>query len=178
MPEPLQFLDPEKMPYTDWVDPDVVERLIRGETTREVVKEVPSGQIVMEMVPDQGVSLKFDCECSDALPYCQATCCTIPGIQITNIEAHRFLRTDLVQIEDLEVRKDTHKFWMRRDETPQHRCAMQDRKTLACKIYADRPETCRDYHCTRHPSRSGWLILPMPKADGEPGDTPWVVPIP
>jgi hypothetical protein len=49
---------------------------------RAVLRKVPSGEIAIETGGD-GVFLRFDCDCLDALPYCKAACCGLSGIEVT-----------------------------------------------------------------------------------------------
>lgn len=134
---------------------------------RAVIKEVPSGQIVMEVGAD-GVFLRFECECVDALPYCKSACCALHGIDVEEDEIDQVERAasaqNLYNCDDpnrkfqlpVVIRNDDDEPTMRRGSDSW--CVAIDRKTKACRIYEDRPKTCRDFHCTNAAGMRGWRL--------------------
>ncbi len=111
---------------------------------RQILKKLPSGQIVLEQGAD-GVYLRFECDCLDALPYCQARCCAIHGIELTSEEAATGKFHQSGDPPQLNRRSDGY-------------CIYNDHGNCRCTIYKDRPGTCRDFHCTRGPYMRGWRL--------------------
>jgi hypothetical protein len=113
-----------------------------------VIANVPSGEIRLEQGGD-GLYLQFDCDCKDALPWCQAQCCGLMGIEVERNEAIKL--EGLVEWDEgFEVpvmKRDADAF-----------CTCLDRETRTCQIYSDRPSTCREFHCTRGASVRGWKL--------------------
>jgi Fe-S-cluster containining protein len=127
---------------------------------RAVLKKVPSGEIAIELGGD-GVFLRFDCECLDALPYCKSVCCTLHGIDVEKDE----LENRVTGKANGEVIKATlSQLVTQCEEGPEMTrssdswCACNDRKTRLCGIYKDRPRTCREFHCTRGAGMRGWRL--------------------
>ncbi len=116
---------------------------------RYVLKEVPSGEIAIEQGAD-GIYLRFDCNCLDALPICQAQCCALPGTIVLPEE----LENDIEYPLDWDDESKT--FVLLRDSDGF--CTCLDRRTRTCGIYEFRPETCRNFHCTKGASQRGWKI--------------------
>ena len=116
---------------------------------KHILKEVPSGQISIEQGAD-GIYLRFDCDCLDALPICQAQCCGLPGTIV--------LPEEVETIEDflLDWDDDNKAFVLQRDSDGF--CSCLDRRTRMCGIYNNRPQTCKIFHCTRGASQRGWKI--------------------
>lgn len=115
----------------------------------QVVKEFEDGgQIRIETGAD-GAWLLFDCECTDALPYCKAQCCALLGTVVRPSE-----------LEETAYRVDFDEtlgaFVLRRDADGF--CTYLDRGCRACSIYEERPQTCRDFHCTRGATQRGWKL--------------------
>ncbi len=115
---------------------------------RYLLKEVPSGEISVEQGAD-GLYLRFDCDCIDALPICQAQCCGLPGTVVLPEE---------VQEEQYPLDWDDQSkyFVMHRDSDGF--CTCLDRRSRTCTIYANRPQTCKQFHCTRGATQRGWKI--------------------
>lgn len=117
---------------------------------REILHETPSGPIAIEAGAG-GTYLRFECSCEDAIPYCKAACCALPGIAVTKEERKvlKKLGATFVKDEDggweLERRSNDY-------------CVMNDPQTRACTVYESRPETCVAFHCTRGPSMRGWKL--------------------
>lgn len=128
---------------------------------RAVLKSVPSGEIAIETGAD-GVWLRFDCDCLDALPYCKAACCGLHGIEVTEEELVTKVtvkgadgKAKVVPLSTLAVKgEDGHEMVRSSDSF----CACLDRQTRRCNVYRDRPATCRDFHCTRGPEVRGWRL--------------------
>lgn len=109
---------------------------------------VPSGEIRLEQGGD-GLYLQFDCDCTDALPWCQAQCCGLQGIEVERNEA--------IELDGLVEWDDRFEMpVMKRDADAF--CTCLNRETRSCEIYSDRPKTCREFHCTRGASVRGWKL--------------------
>lgn len=113
---------------------------------RVVIKEVDSGQIVIEQ--GNGTWIRFECDCLDALPYCQAQCCGLPGTIVLPEEI------DLGYPVEFDERLN-HWVLERGSDTF---CVCLDRTTRLCGIHDHRPQTCRDFHCTRGANMRGWKL--------------------
>ena len=114
-----------------------------------VLKTVPSGEIRIERGAD-GAYLLFDCDCLDALPYCQAQCCSLKGIYLQNNEEEDnpiYQKTFHEGADMFELKKGCDGF-----------CNHLDRESRTCSIYNDRPMTCRQFHCTRDHGSRGWKL--------------------
>jgi len=108
-----------------------------------------SGEIRLELGAD-GVWLQFDCDCTDALPYCQAQCCALIGTAVLPEELSKF---------DYPVDyspEDSTPFTMQRDADGFCKCL--DRTSRTCSIYENRPQTCQAFHCTRGASVRGFKL--------------------
>lgn len=123
--------------------------------TKTTLVTVPSGTIDLEVGGD-GVYLRFDCDCQDALPYCKARCCALPG---TSLTADEILSKEY----EFAVDGDGDAVLKRRADGY---CIYNDPKTRCCKIYKDRPGACQRFHCTRGGDMRGWL-LHVNRQDGE-----------
>lgn len=122
---------------------------------RTTLLRLPSGEIALETGAD-GVYLLFDCDCLDALPFCRAACCCLPGIDVTP-EEHAYLQPNPKAIPLRVIRSDGDApYEMRRAATGW--CAENDPATKRCQIYKDRPRTCRDFHCSRGSDMRGWRL--------------------
>lgn len=111
-----------------------------------VIKEVESGEIRLEVGAD-GTFLLFDCECTDALPYCKAQCCGLVGTIVFQDELDDKLLPVELDGESLVLTRDADGF-----------CSCLDRRTRLCGIYPDRPRTCQNFHCTRGAHQRGWKL--------------------
>lgn len=103
-----------------------------------------TGEIRTELGAD-GFYIQFDCECKDALPYCQAQCCALIGTYVN------FEELDALAY---PVASDGHGYVMKR--AADGFCVCLDRQTRLCKIYDQRPQTCKSFHCTRGADQRGW----------------------
>lgn len=96
-----------------------------------------------------GPILQFDLDCDEALPYCQAKCCAIPGTFVTEAERNAgVVATRLNYLDEqweLERRADGY-------------CVHNSPTTRRCGVYADRPHTCQVFHCTRTADARGWRL--------------------
>ena len=120
-----------------------------------ILKELKSGRIELVDGGD-GIFLRFDCECKDALPYCRARCCNLPGIGVTLDEAMAMRRDRGAAWIKLHLIPGDGGVEMRRAATGW--CQQNDPTTKLCGIYEDRPHTCSDFHCTRSNDARGWRL--------------------
>lgn len=118
---------------------------------RTVLRTVPSGEIALEVGAD-GVYLQFACDCLDALPFCHAACCCLPGLVVKSTE-RELLPTDIEQ--SLQENPDGELELPRRADGW---CRCNSPETRGCAIYSNRPGTCRDFHCTRGVDMRGWRL--------------------
>lgn len=126
---------------------------------RTILKKVPSGEIATERGAD-GTYLRFDCDCEHAIEHCHSMCCSLPGILVEEDEIERvekaWAKVSGGKVPATERNHDDTQQVMKRDSDSWCRCL--DRETRACRIYADRPATCRNFHCTRGEDARGWLF--------------------
>jgi hypothetical protein len=115
---------------------------------RFVLRETPSGEIAVEQGAD-GLYLRFDCDCMHALPVCQAQCCGLIGTIVFDDE----LEKKAYPVE-WEARGQE---WVLERQSDGF-CKCLDRDTRLCTIYADRPRTCQQFHCTRGAEQRGWKL--------------------
>lgn len=115
-----------------------------------ILKELPTGNIRIELGAD-GIYLLFDADCLDCLPYCQAQCCGLHGLLVTEDEHEQYKGWVPMEpnerLQSWELRRDADGF-----------CCALDRGTRRCGMYKDRPETCRQFHCTRGAYQRGWKL--------------------
>lgn len=130
-----------------------VQAAKRVVSRREVMVTVPSGEIAIETGGD-GTFLMFDCECLDALPYCKAVCCTLPGIEITLAEAEQLGKGRPPHQAIVTPTGDGYS--MRRAADAY--CVCSDRSSRLCGIYPERPDVCSSFHCTRGADMRGWKL--------------------
>ena len=121
---------------------------------RTILKQVPSGQIALETGGD-GVYLRFDCDCHDALPYCRAVCCSLHGIDVTEDEKKTLLEIEGPPGPPIVSFSDEGPTMARRSDGY---CRCNDEQTNLCSIYEDRPATCREFHCSRGDGMRGWRL--------------------
>lgn len=127
------------------------EALIRRIDRVKVLHQLPSGEIRLEQGAD-GLYLLFDCDCLDALPYCQAQCCGLNGIVIDDEEVEDY-KEQGIPIEwhgvmgEYEMQRSAEGF-----------CNQLDRDTRLCKIHDRKPNTCSIFHCTRGALQRGWKL--------------------
>lgn len=119
--------------------------------TRYVLQTVPSGEIALELGAD-GIWLRFDCDCVDALPACQAQCCALIGTLVRPEEL------ESGQIKENEVSYDAEMQAHVMARQSDGFCKCLDRSTRSCDIYDRRPLTCKDFHCTRGANQRGHKI--------------------
>ncbi|MEZ2278088.1 MAG: YkgJ family cysteine cluster protein [Microcoleus sp.] len=139
--------NPQPLPIT----PNEFPKVNHQNTLKEFFDAdgVKTGEIRLELGAD-GVWLQFDCDCTDALPYCQAQCCALIGTAVTPEEISIFDYP--VDISDFT----TTQLVMERGADGFCRCLDRDNRT--CKIYDNRPATCRNFHCTRGADVRGWKL--------------------
>jgi hypothetical protein len=115
---------------------------------RYTLAKVASGEIAIEQGSD-GIFLRFDCDCIDALSVCQAQCCGLRGTTVLPEE---------LEVTDFPVYFDEIVGAYVLARSSDGFCACLDRRTRMCAIYDQRPKTCRDFHCTRGADVRGWKI--------------------
>lgn len=126
------------------------QKLSSVKQRNKLIAMVDSGSISLEQGAD-GLWMRFDCDCTDALPYCQAQCCGLIGTFVFPEE----IGTEVGKIFPSLVESDSSGRWvMKRDSDGFCHCL--DRETRTCEIYSDRPNTCRSFHCTRGAEVRGW----------------------
>lgn len=132
-------------------------------TSQAIPETVSQSKIVKEFYDDNGeitglisfdtgadgTYIRFDCDCLDALPYCKAQCCALVGTRVYPHEVENF---------DFPLEEEDYdgSLVMRRD--PDGFCHCLDKNSRQCKIYENRPETCRSFHCTRGARMRGWKL--------------------
>lgn len=119
---------------------------------RTPVSTLPSGAIVIEEGAD-GVYLRFECDCQDALPTCRAACCSLSKIQVAEDEVVKLKQ----HLGEHAVVKDGDDDWVMARASSGW-CAQNDPTTRRCRCYSIRPKTCQDFHCTLHGDNRGWLL--------------------
>lgn len=106
-----------------------------------VVVETKSGPI--ELVKEGPVMfLQFNCNCDDALPYCQAMCCRMR--MAYNVELHP---------EEVEKFKGNQQIVNNRElyVLPIKDATTWDCSYLSdcrCTVHEDKPKRCRGWHCS------------------------------
>ena len=106
------------------------------------------GEIRLELGAD-GTWLQFDCECADALPYCHAQCCALIGTTVLPDELAEFNYP-------VDFDPTNSSFVLHRDADGF--CACLNREKRTCDIYDHRPQTCKNFHCTRSADTRGWKL--------------------
>lgn len=114
-----------------------------------VLKEVPSGEIRVEQGAD-GLYLLFDCDCLDALPICQAQCCSLRGIGVEAYEEEKY--------SDSMIEWDDQMNLAVMIRGADGFCNCLNRENRTCQIYENRPRTCSSFHCTRGARVRGWKL--------------------
>lgn len=118
---------------------------------KSVLVSVPSGEISIEQGAD-GAWLRFDCDCTDALPYCFAQCCALRGTLVYEEEAEKKGIPESI----LEIDEAIDEYVMKRDSDGF--CTCLDRRTRLCEIHNRKPNTCANFHCTRGAHMRGWKL--------------------
>ena len=114
---------------------------------RVVLAATKTGRIELETGAD-GVYLRFDGPCDEMIPFCKSACCALPGIDVSQAEK----RED----PNLRTQEGPDGLVMQRAATGW--CVENHPDTKLCAIYTDRPQTCRDFHCTRGDEMRGWRL--------------------
>lgn len=128
---------------------------------RTVLKQVPSGEVALELGGD-GVYLRFDCDCLDALPYCKAVCCSLNGIDVESAELENPVdltvdgKKKTVKLHQLTQVGLDGEVEMHRSSDGFCRCLNRDSRT--CGVYKDRPQVCQEFHCTKGVGMRGWRL--------------------
>ena len=115
--------------------------------TRTVLWTGTTGEIRVEDGAD-GVYLQFDLDCLEALPFCRARCCALPGTELSADESAtgRYAQE-----------ADGLLYVLARRATGQ--CVYLDPGSRRCTIYGERPDVCQAFHCTRGAGVRGWRLL-------------------
>lgn len=113
-----------------------------------VIAELPSGEVRIESGSD-GTYLLFDCDCTDALPFCRAQCCALKGTAITpdEYDEGKYFSEWSDEINAMVLRRDSD-----------GRCCYLNRENCSCSIYNQRPQVCQAFHCTRGAEVRGWKL--------------------
>src|SRR5271157_249881 len=125
------------------------------------LKNLESGTIDLEVI--SGVMfLQFNCNCEDALPYCQAMCCKMRYIynaKISEDEANSFKNIVVKNKDGEQVRVLQWK--------PDFTCIYLEENK--CSIHSAKPYSCRSEHCSPRGNPNdesivkrdkGWMLLP------------------
>jgi len=124
---------------------------------RTTLKTVPSGVIAIEIGAD-GTFLRFDCECEDAIPYCKAACCSLPGIAVNKNEEAEVRNAASKLQKGLPILERDSESVLQMVKGSDGACNALCRSTRSCKIYSERPATCKDFHCTTGEDMRGWRL--------------------
>jgi Fe-S-cluster containining protein len=103
-----------------------------------------------------GPLLQFDLDCLEALPYCQARCCALEGMDVDRetLEAGVLAKTLAKRGLRFAHDGDTTLLPRRADGY----CAANDPQARTCTCYDQRPATCQHFHCTRNADTRGWAL--------------------
>ena len=126
---------------------------------RRIIREFEDGGTISFEVGADGTFLRFDCECIDALPYCKAACCALAEIKVD-----RELDTDQAALAIALWNGPENQHEMPRGCNSW--CEWNDPVEKTCKHYEDRPQTCREFHCTKGVDMRGWR-LDLCRIDGD-----------
>ncbi|GGA47334.1 YkgJ family cysteine cluster protein [Okeania sp. KiyG1] len=83
------------------------------------------------------------------MPYCRAQCCGLKGICVAP-EEQEYAKYESYfdhQIGALVLKRDADGM-----------CYALDRQMKTCTIYENRPQVCRDFHCTRGADMRGFKL--------------------
>jgi Putative zinc- or iron-chelating domain len=139
---------PKPLPLNDNTFPFIPQRSVLKEFFDEDGDK--SGEIRLELGAD-GTWLQFDCNCLDALPYCQAQCCALLGTTVQPQELDNF---DYPV--DFSIEGNGYTATMQRDADGF--CTCLNKYTRTCEIYENRPQTCKQFHCTRGADVRGFKL--------------------
>src|SRR5258708_7773689 len=108
--------------------------------TRATLVDLPSGKIELVLVGGVMPVLEFNCACTDALPYCLASCCRMrsgTNVALTDEEAGR--------LKSVERGKGLHVLQANPDDS----CIYLDSQSCLCKIHTTgKPQACGNFHCS------------------------------
>jgi Fe-S-cluster containining protein len=125
--------------------------------------EVKSGKIELVFNRDMGYStLQFNCECTDAMPYCKAMCCRLRqgfSVLLRPDEISKYKNRPFPRDPELRIV----------DNSPDGKsCYYLDSDEAKCTIHGEHPQMCKDYHCSPEGKGfgvkyrdGGWLWTPM-----------------
>lgn len=136
-----------------------------------VLVETKSGPVELVKI-GPAMFLQFNCDCSDALPYCQAMCCRMRmayNVELTEEEA--------IRLKGLDAENDGRKLKV----LPVKDMGSWDCAYLTddskCSVQEEKPSHCRDWHCSPKGNRDdptvtrrdmGWMMMPTGvRSDGK-----------
>jgi hypothetical protein len=128
---------------------------------KKTLVETPSGRI--EIIHNGVFTvLQYNTSCEDALPYCKGMCCGLrAGYNVL-----------LKPGEEKEFESIPHPMYLGRymlasDPKDMH-CVYQDKMNGFCTIHSNKPQGCRDWHCSPGGQGEdvvkrdlGWFLSPM-----------------
>jgi len=129
-----------------------------AETERTTIASTKSGPIELVLIQGAAMTLQFNCECLDALPYCKAMCCRLrSGLNV------------LLDVDEVQKFKSRpfkgHHILQSQPETDA--CVYLSRDCL-CQTHSDKPRMCKAWHCSPggkgegiEVRDSGWFMSPM-----------------
>lgn len=117
---------------------------------RTTIVETKTGPVELVLVKGMFMVLQFNCECTDALPYCKANCCRMRSglnVVLQPEEVNKFAST-LVKSSGLHVlqpQKETDACVYLSD-------------TDMCVVHEDKPAMCKAWHCSPGGKGDGILV--------------------
>jgi hypothetical protein len=129
-----------------------------AETERTSIVETPSGPIELVLVQGAFLTLQFNCDCMDALPYCKALCCRMrSGVNVL--------------LDPDEIGKFKSKpyrgNYILQSNPETDACAHLSAK-CECTVHQDKPRMCRAWHCSPggkgegiQVRDGGWFMSPL-----------------
>ncbi|MEG4485269.1 YkgJ family cysteine cluster protein [Microcoleus sp. D2_18a_B4] len=137
---------PSQLPITENQFPTIAHQSVLKEFFKDGIK---TGEIRLELGAD-AVWLQFDCDCIDALPYCQAQCCALIGTTVLPEELLNFnYPVDISPNAEIEITMQ---------RSADGFCKCLNRESRTCNIYENRPDTCKAFHCTKGADVRGWKL--------------------
>lgn len=129
---------------------------------KQLLQATPSGNIEL-VFTDKALTLEFNCDCMDALPYCRAMCCRLrPIVNTTVLSEERRLYAHMPHPNHPELN-------ILQTKANGFDCIYlgEDDK---CAVHYHKPQSCRRYHCSPggNPNDEqierrdyGWMLLPL-----------------
>lgn len=121
-----------------------------------ILHETKSGPIEIVRM-GIAIVLQFNCNCDDAIPFCDAMCCRMRPMYNARIKDDEVNKFAFVQIGNIKVveRKDTNCFYL---------------EGARCGVHADKPQDCSSWHCSPKGNPGddtikrrdiGWQLVPI-----------------